>query len=823
MNPYGALARARGCPAKGRALGLASILGVLLLCFAPTGAARVAGRQEPQAVQSEQGANERPLEVWRATLRAAVEAAELPLWSTVEGWLAWPTTDPALAADWARLLEREGWPDATREQRARAMGAWLGRSADDDGRRVWVEALSRLGGGAAATELSRLCTRSQGEIALEAATAWVALSDDGGSLATFLESRAAGVLGSRPSAMDGALLARLFTGYGSRVADAERELTPAVWGTLSWARHHPDGRVRDASVGALDGVIQRLQWLDRLDRVGPFLKALGGEGWETRELTYRRGVLALSSTAQPELGSASGRRLVRESSAGTDEVSARWRSYGHLLQGVGAYAEGRASEALPHLERAAAELKHLRRARPELRPDVNVFEPFGAAVAVDLVELQGVVAIWRALALRESDRGLADGGYWEALRAVHARSIEAQLLDVAFDTGTGGSSLDGLLDRQLAPRRLIALNDRLPARPRAELLDGLERLLGGLARVAPGELPGFVPEPGAALVELDPRILNPLADPERAALLAGLPLAELNAVERRMANNENRAVWRVRQQQLLEELAQGSQNLERLLQYRTPSAAALFLAEDRRGDGDAAGAADLAGRARDALDASDRNLGLWRDWTAARLALLVGASLTDLDRGPEAASELEGALARLGALVNSLEQRLDELERGRLGVLRLDSVDPAERRALETQIQATRLLEADALVSLAVNANVRLLDSEGALAYFEQAYERRRDDFTTVLLACYRARAGQSARARELLEGVVESPGNYYNLACTHALLGDLDRALGFLARELSPKRHSAGSLARQKEWAASDPDLANLRGDERFEALVAP
>jgi hypothetical protein len=763
-------------------------------------------------------AQQRPLEVWRATLHAAAEAESLPAWEQVEAWLEWPTSDPGLAEDWARLLEREGWRDASRAQRAAAMGQWAARAADEDSRRRWIESLERLGGSAAAAELAALCTSLDGEAALEAADAWIQTRDDAGALSAWIEAAASG-----EQVAGGELLARLFEAYGSRVADAERELEPRVWGTLAWARRHPDPRVRDAAVRSLDGLIQRLLWLDRLDRVGPFLDALAGEGWETQELIYRRGVLALSSSELPAVGVSAGSLLVRESAGKTGEPAARWRFYGHLLMGIGQFAEGRSAEALPHLERAGQVLAALRSARPEMRPYPGAVEPFGAQVAMDLVELQGLVALWQALALRDAERGFEDPAYWEALRRVHARSIEAQVLGIAFDAPAVSSSFDGLLERQLAPRRLLAQNDRLSAWPRRALLDRLEAVLGDLSRVAPDELPGFVSEVSAQQVALDNGVTDPLRDPERAALLAALPLAELGSVDRRIARNQNRAVWRVRQQQLLEQLAEGADNPERLLDYRTPSAAALFLAEDRRGDGDAAAAALLAGRARDALDASDRALGLWRDWTAARLALLVGASYTDLDRGLEAEDELERALTRLGALVNSLEERLDELERGRLGVLRLDQVDPAERRSLEAQIEATRLLEADALVSLAVNANVRLLDQERALAYFERAYERRRDDFTTVLLACYQARAGEAERARELLAAVIESPGLYYNLACTHALLGDVDRALDYLGRELSPRRHSPGSLARQKEWAAADPDLESLADDPRFQALVAP
>lgn len=763
-------------------------------------------------------AQDRPLEVWRATLRAAAEAETLPAWEQVEAWLAWPTADPGLAADWARLLEREGWRDATRSQRAVAMGQWAARAADEDASRRWIAALERLGGPAAAAELAALCVSLRGEVALDAADAWIQTRDDAGALTAWIEAEASG-----EHSADGELLARLFEAYGSRVADAARELEPRVWGTLAWARRHPDRRVRDAAVRSLDGLIQRLLWLDRLDRVGPFLDALASEGWETQELIYRRGVLALSSSELPAVGVSAGALLVRESAGRTGEPAARWRFYGHLLMGIGQFAEGRSAEALPHLERAGQVLTALRSARPELRPFPGAVEPFGAQVAMDLVELQGLVALWQALVLRDAEDGFEDPAYWEALRRVHACSIEAQLLGISFDASAIRSSFDGLLERQLAPRRLLAQNDQLAAWPRRALLDRLETVLGDLSRVAPNELPGFASELAAQQVALDSGVTDPLSDPERMALLAALPLAELGSVDRRIARNQNRAVWRVRQQQLLEQLAEGSDKPERLLDYRTPSAAALFLAQDRRGDGDAAAAADLAGRARDALDASDRALGLWRDWTAARLALLVGASYTDLDRGAEAEQELERALTRLGALVNSLEERLAELGRGRLGVLRLDEVDPAERRTLEAQIEATRLLEADALVSLAVNANVRLLDPDRALAYFERAYERRRDDFTTVLLACYQARAGEAERARELLAAVIESPGLFYNLACTHALLGDTDEALSFLGRELSPRRHSPGSLARQKEWAAADPDLESLRDDPRFQALVAP
>jgi len=64
-------------------------------------------------------------------------------------------------------------------------------------------------------------------------------------------------------------------------------------------------------------------------------------------------------------------------------------------------------------------------------------------------------------------------------------------------------------------------------------------------------------------------------------------------------------------------------------------------------------------------------------------------------------------------------------------------------------------------------------------------------------------------------------PGNYYNLACTYALLGDADTALDFLRRDLDEKGASSGARERQEEWARADPDLESLRGDPRFAALV--
>jgi len=132
-----------------------------------------------------------------------------------------------------------------------------------------------------------------------------------------------------------------------------------------------------------------------------------------------------------------------------------------------------------------------------------------------------------------------------------------------------------------------------------------------------------------------------------------------------------------------------------------------------------------------------------------------------------------------------------------------------------------RGMRSDALLSLAVNANVRLDDQEKALAYFEEAYELDQSRFMRVLLACYRARSGKREEAYAVLRTVQPTPALYYNLACTYALLGELDTALDFLRRELEENHRGEGSRRRQKDWARVDPDLRALQDDERFQRLV--
>jgi tetratricopeptide (TPR) repeat protein len=184
------------------------------------------------------------------------------------------------------------------------------------------------------------------------------------------------------------------------------------------------------------------------------------------------------------------------------------------------------------------------------------------------------------------------------------------------------------------------------------------------------------------------------------------------------------------------------------------------------------------------------------EWASARAELMIGSAYMDEGRPREAETSCLAAVRRLEALENTVERA-------------------------QGDVSGLRLERANALLSLAVNANVRMKDPERALAYFERAYELDQRDFMQVLLACYRARSGRDDEARAVLRTVRPAPALYYNLACTHAMLGEADLAIDFLQREFLENHTSSGSLERQKEWAREDPDLASLRDDPRFRRLV--
>lgn len=92
---------------------------------------------------------------------------------------------------------------------------------------------------------------------------------------------------------------------------------------------------------------------------------------------------------------------------------------------------------------------------------------------------------------------------------------------------------------------------------------------------------------------------------------------------------------------------------------------------------------------------------------------------------------------------------------------------------------------------------------EGALALANICYQTR--DFARS--ARYYERAGEAG---------VQRGTAWYNAACCHALLGDREKALALLQRVAEVFRGDRSGWAR-------DPDPESLRGDPRFQAMLAP
>ena len=54
------------------------------------------------------------------------------------------------------------------------------------------------------------------------------------------------------------------------------------------------------------------------------------------------------------------------------------------------------------------------------------------------------------------------------------------------------------------------------------------------------------------------------------------------------------------------------------------------------------------------------------------------------------------------------------------------------------------------------------------------------------------------------------------NLSCAYSLIGEVEKALDFLELSIA-----GGRPVRMLEWARKDPDLAAVRDNPRFEALM--
>jgi tetratricopeptide (TPR) repeat protein len=373
-----------------------------------------------------------------------------------------------------------------------------------------------------------------------------------------------------------------------------------------------------------------------------------------------------------------------------------------------------------------------------------------------------------------------------------------------------------MLDNDLSPLRLFLENPRLRAWPAQRGLAVRTAIGRLLATVARAEAPGF--EPYAPKTPLPEATTDPLLDPERRARLVRVVDARsdelrerlndlLQKVRAKMASDptapsdeDDDAIQQVyRESADVHDIRQRvtENHPEALLETRAPSLLGMALARALRDEGKDEEARAVAEKVRKDLDASGE---LKRFLLVeAEIEMTIGSTWMDSGDPAKAEVELVRAVERLEAIETTMKER--GASAGDLGVV--------------------RGMRSSALVSLAVNANVKMGDTKKAIEYFERAYELRQDEFMRVLLACYRARAGKADEARAILREISPSPANLYNVACTWALLGEKDLALDCLKRDLEENPMSQGAREKQKEWARSDPDLASLRGDPRFRAIV--
>lgn len=403
---------------------------------------------------------------------------------------------------------------------------------------------------------------------------------------------------------------------------------------------------------------------------------------------------------------------------------------------------------------------------------------------------------------------------FECARRIHSLELAAQVAE-APARGTK-ASLDGMLENDLSPMRLFLDNPRLPAWPADRQL-GARKAIGRLfATVARAEAPGF--DPYESEKGVPERTGNPLADPERKARLVRIVdtrsdelrdrLNELlQRVRLKMASDptapsdeDDDAIQQVYRdsadyQDIRQRVSSGDETA--LLETRAPSLLAMALSRALRDEGKDEEARALAEKVRADLEES----GELKRFLLVEAEIEMTIGSTWMDSGDPAKAEVE--------LVRAVE-RLEAIEKAL-----------SDRGASPGDLGVVRGMRASALVSLAVNANVKMRETKKAIAYFERAYELRQDEFMRVLLACYRARDGRGDEARAILREITPSPANLYNVACTWALLGEKDLAIDCLKRDLEENPMSPGAREKQREWARHDPDLESIRDDPRFRAIV--
>ncbi len=730
-------------------------------------------------------------------------------------------------------------------ERIRALGAVVSDgTVSPDLKAAALEALGRIGDRDAAERIaSLLVAEGNQDVRMAAAEALVAAPAGAPATVRLVRRLVGGGLygtsGDGGPVPDAQVMAVLLPRYGRWLADAEElktiDLVPLVVGLKA-----PEVVVRRAAGVAFQEALDRLANSEVQGRAAALLQRLAKLGIAREVVLYQTARIALSAEgdavaalrAARTLASASRLQLGGEVRLDLYE-SQLWVFRGHYLSGLAQLALGRVRPAESSLQLAANALDAALSERRDLQAESE------RLVHVDLLHQRAVLEVARTLAVLVAERNSGEARVNLALsraRAAHERHLEAQAVyaEIRGDVMTGWDALLAsdmsvyqlLFGRRgFAPRAGQSPTAGAPQQPldRASIVELQGELGRVLASVAPGELPGFELLEPVGPKEVTGRLTQPLEDPARRLYLERIRSSRLSGIDDEITE-ATRLVRRAQERafgivpepeiQALETLqrrkfaarqaadeASRSADDKWLRDLRIPGSAALWHAQDLKEEGRGVEARTIATRLE--ADITQRGISNW--WfvvgheRVVRAQLLAGSAYTDEGRGEEAERVLMRAV-----------ERIEDIER-----------DLSGRGATVSDLAGFRSMRSTALVSLAVNANVRLLDKDKALGYYERAYELRQDEFMQVLMACYRARSGQEAESRSLLRSIRPGPGTWYNLACTHALLGDTSRALDYLEAELTQNHGSVESANRQREWAAGDPDLESLRGEERFRRLT--
>lgn len=760
---------------------------------------------------------------------AALVASDAPSGRVLDAVPLLADDDAAVRLAIVPLLARPDLGLAGRPERVSALARVGEDDVDGAVREAAIDALARIGGDESARILARLALRGRRSSRTAAARALASTPDGLAPLHGIVAEAAQSGAQIAPG-----VLAELLPRYGQWLADTtdpdRTDYAPLVFGL-----RHPSLDVRLAAASAFDRMIDRLVDSAVPGRASEVLGDLQRLGVERDVALYQRARIALAAegdanealAAADALVSSRGVRL--RPSARVDAFESQlWLFRGLYLRGVAHTALGRAEDAVSSLASAADALDRALAERRDLLAEPERLRQ------VDLLHQRALVEVARALA--EILRGAPDFEVLERARAAHRVHLEAQAVFAELE-GNVTTGWDALLGTDLSVYRLLfgrrgfgpeVLGDQRAngggPRPldRSRLVTLQSQLGSALATVAPGELPGFATTQLGAAGEAYVRLTDPLKDPQRRVLMERIRDARLGGADRAIDDAEEAlmrardrapslvpereidALERLQRQRMaalraIEQQTDGGDRWARDL--RIPGSAGLWYARDLLEEGRGVEARAIAMRYQ--RDIEERGISDWWFYggheRVARAQLLVGSSFTDDGLGDEAESTLKKAI-----------ERIEDIER-----------QLRENGATDADLAPFSDMRSSALVSLAVNANVRLADPDKARRYYEQAYALRQDEFMRALLACYRARSGAVEEARALLRTIRPGPGTWYNLACTHALLGDAAEALEYLREDLELNHASKDSRDRQKVWAAEDPDLASLREDPRFRRLV--